>query len=187
VIPLRLGRRGCGMAPPLTLYADGPLGAGLPGTGVQARLADGTVLPLAIERFVGPADATDARILPALRAPVLDVGLARGGICTSSPDRECSHSASTSRRSRSSSPGSAPLADGGEVLVELEPPRIRTTETRARLEMSGTASASFPWARVAAPDIGVLAGCSGFETAQRWTHGRRWFARLVKPPRRGGA
>jgi len=216
------------MTPPLTLYADGLLRAGRPGTGVQARLADGTVLLLAIERFVGPADETDAHILRALRGPVLDVGcgpgrhlheLARQGVFALGVD--LSPIAVELARGRGGRAivasifdelpgagtwrsallldgnigiGGAParllarvralLTDGGEVLVELESPRTRTTETRARLEMSGTASAWFPWARVAAPDIDGLAECSGFETAQRWTHAERWFARLVKPPGR---
>lgn len=42
------------------------------------RLRDGTALPLALERWLGPADATDERLLAGLAGPVLDVGCGPG-------------------------------------------------------------------------------------------------------------
>ncbi len=66
------------MTHPLRLYADGLLRVREPGMHAQARLEDGTVVPLALERYVGPADETDEQILRAVRGPVLDVGCGPG-------------------------------------------------------------------------------------------------------------
>ena len=44
----------------------------------QARLIDGTAVPLELERYLGPADHTDERLLDGLRGPVLDVGCGPG-------------------------------------------------------------------------------------------------------------
>lgn len=62
---------------PLRLYADclrEPSGQG----GHQARFSDGTVMPLRADRYLGPADATDERLLTDVRGPVLDVGCGPG-------------------------------------------------------------------------------------------------------------
>lgn len=66
------------MTHPLRLYADGLLRVREPGMHAQARIEDGTVVPLALERFVGPADETDEQILRAVHGPVLDVGCGPG-------------------------------------------------------------------------------------------------------------
>jgi SAM-dependent methyltransferase len=41
-------------------------------------LSDGTISPLAVTRWVGPADETDERLLSAIDGPVLDVGCGPG-------------------------------------------------------------------------------------------------------------
>ncbi|HWF73638.1 MAG TPA: class I SAM-dependent methyltransferase [Solirubrobacteraceae bacterium] len=61
---------------PLHLYAD-CLRAPTPGEH-QARFSDGTSMPLHLERYLGPADATDERLLTDVRGPVLDVGCGPG-------------------------------------------------------------------------------------------------------------
>ena len=66
------------MTHPLRLYADGLLRARERGMQAQARLEDGIVVPLALERYVGPADETDEQILRTVRGPVLDVGCGPG-------------------------------------------------------------------------------------------------------------
>jgi SAM-dependent methyltransferase len=59
---------------PLSLYGDGLLHAGE----AQVRLSDGTTLPLPLDRYLGPPDAIDERLLGGLRGPVLDVGCGPG-------------------------------------------------------------------------------------------------------------
>jgi len=66
----------------------------------------------------------------------------------------------------------------GQLLVELDSPSTGTGSTRARLESADAASAWFPWARVAAPDIVPAARAGGFEVAGQWMRADRWFARL---------
>jgi SAM-dependent methyltransferase len=67
------------MTPALRLYGDGLARAGEPGfDAATVRLRDGTVLPLALERYLAPADETDERIVSDLRGPVLDVGCGPG-------------------------------------------------------------------------------------------------------------
>ncbi|MGI9185355.1 MAG: class I SAM-dependent methyltransferase [Solirubrobacteraceae bacterium] len=44
----------------------------------QARFRDGTTLPLGLERWLGPADATDEQLLDRVTGPVLDVGCGPG-------------------------------------------------------------------------------------------------------------
>jgi len=62
---------------PLRLYAD-CLRRGT-GPGEQlARFSDGTVIPLRIDRYLGPADETDELLLTGVRGPVLDVGCGPG-------------------------------------------------------------------------------------------------------------
>lgn len=67
---------------------------------------------------------------------------------------------------------------GGVVLAELGPPGSGTGEARARLETDGESSGWFPWARVAAGELGGLASASGLVIEREWTCGGRWFARL---------
>jgi SAM-dependent methyltransferase len=61
---------------PLSLYGDGLRGRGA--TRAVVRLRDGTVHPLALERWLAPADETDERILASVEGPVLDVGCGPG-------------------------------------------------------------------------------------------------------------
>ena len=76
------------------------------------------------------------------------------------------------------------LHGSGELLVELEPPGACTCSTQARLESDGVASAWFPWARVAAPEIAPIARAGGFIASDAWPLSRRWFARLHRDDRR---
>jgi SAM-dependent methyltransferase len=62
------------MIDPLSLYGDGLLHA----RGAHVRLRDGAVLALPLDRYLGPPDATDVRLLDGLRGPVLDVGCGPG-------------------------------------------------------------------------------------------------------------
>jgi SAM-dependent methyltransferase len=62
------------MIDPLSLYGDGLLSA----QAARVRLSDGTMLPLPLDRYLGPPDSTDERLLRGLRGPVLDVGCGPG-------------------------------------------------------------------------------------------------------------
>ena len=69
------------MHSPLHLYGNGLTRSASPGTRdgqVMLRLSDGTVSPLALGRWLGPADETDERLLRAIAGPVLDVGCGPG-------------------------------------------------------------------------------------------------------------
>jgi SAM-dependent methyltransferase len=208
---------------PLRLYADclrKPSGRGEQ----RARFSDGTVMALPLDRYLGPADATDERLLIDVRGPVLDVGcgpgrhlhalaargvfvlgvdlspvavdLARGGgaraivasIFDELPGGGTWRSALL--LDGNIGIGGAParllarigtlLSDDGEVLVELDPPDTATATLSARIETPGRISSWFPWARVSAAGIEPVAREGGFELANRWTHGERWFARLAR-------
>lgn len=65
------------MTSPLALYEDG-LRDPDSMCGARARLRDGTVLSLPLERYLGPADAADVQLLRDVRGPVLDVGCGPG-------------------------------------------------------------------------------------------------------------
>ncbi len=62
------------MIRPLRVYADGLRRPG----DARLRLQDGTVLPLPLDRYLGPADRTDQQLLKGIRGPVLDVGCGPG-------------------------------------------------------------------------------------------------------------
>jgi SAM-dependent methyltransferase len=62
---------------PLRLYAD-CLRRGTEDGEQLARFSDGTVIPLRVDRYLGPADATDERLLTDVHGPVLDVGCGPG-------------------------------------------------------------------------------------------------------------
>jgi len=62
---------------PLRLYADCLRRGGEPGEQL-ARFSDGSAIPLRVDRYLGPADATDERLLTDVRGPVLDVGCGPG-------------------------------------------------------------------------------------------------------------
>ena len=61
---------------PLSIYGDGLRGGDGPRR--RLRLSDGTSRPLALERYLGPADATDEPLLDGAGGPVLDVGCGPG-------------------------------------------------------------------------------------------------------------
>jgi SAM-dependent methyltransferase len=63
------------MTSALALYAEGLLGRGRL---LELRLADGSVVPVALDRYTSPADETDERLLDAIDGPVLDVGCGPG-------------------------------------------------------------------------------------------------------------
>lgn len=63
---------------PLALYGDVLRAGSRRGAGITVRLSDGSVAPLALERYLGPADATDVSLLEGIRGPVLDVGCGPG-------------------------------------------------------------------------------------------------------------
>lgn len=65
------------------------------------------------------------------------------------------------------------------VLVELDPPGVRSGRVDVRLEDGKAASTWFPWSYVAADDIEPIARGAGLRTAERWEEGERWFAALV--------
>lgn len=76
------------------------------------------------------------------------------------------------------------LRNGGELLVELEPPGGSTCSTLARLESDGVVSSWFPWARVAVAEIAQIAHAGGFLASKAWPLAGRWFARLHRDDRR---
>jgi SAM-dependent methyltransferase len=62
----------------LRMYGDGlrqPDETRLPR---HVRLRDGTSVPIPLERYLGPADATDEHVLDGVEGPVLDVGCGPG-------------------------------------------------------------------------------------------------------------
>jgi SAM-dependent methyltransferase len=67
------------MVNPLRVYADCLTGGSRVGDGALVlRLGDGTVAPVALARWLAPADQTDEILLSAIRGPVLDVGCGPG-------------------------------------------------------------------------------------------------------------
>ena len=66
------------MISPLRIYEDGLRHPEQTGARARARLRDGTALPLPLERYLAPADATDTQLLHSVRGPVLDVGCGPG-------------------------------------------------------------------------------------------------------------
>jgi len=67
---------------------------------------------------------------------------------------------------------------GGTVLAEVHPPGANSWEGAVRLRYRGRVSAPFPWAAVAAHDVGELAHRAGLRVRTLWTEAGRWFARL---------
>jgi hypothetical protein len=71
------------------------------------------------------------------------------------------------------------LRPDGRVLLELDPPGRGSQAFRAHLDNGSARSAWFPWARVAADDVGEVAVAAGFRPDEVWASGNRWFACLV--------
>lgn len=63
---------------PLALYSEGLMGRAGTSANHQIRLRDGELVPLLLDRYLGPPDATDERLLSSLEGPVLDVGCGPG-------------------------------------------------------------------------------------------------------------
>jgi SAM-dependent methyltransferase len=206
------------------MYGEGLRRAARPGTRPHVRLKDGTAVPLALERWLGPADCTDEQVLDGLSGPVLDVGCgpgrhlhalaARGvfalGVDLSPVAVELAIGGggraivgdifddlpgggtwrSALLLDGNIGIGGSPvrllarlgalLQEGGEILVEVEPPSGRTCCTHARIESDGVTSAWFEWARVAAPAIASIARAGGFAATAVWPLSGRWFARLER-------
>jgi SAM-dependent methyltransferase len=66
------------MLHPLRLYDDGLLGGCETSDAITVRMSDGTVAPLALERYLGAADAVDELLLRSVAGPVLDLGCGPG-------------------------------------------------------------------------------------------------------------
>ncbi len=65
------------------------------------------------------------------------------------------------------------LADGGDILIELEPPGARTWTGQVSLD---GVSEPFAWATIGVDDIAELAAAAGFTVREIWTEAGRWFA-----------
>ena len=68
------------------------------------------------------------------------------------------------------------LRPGGRALVELGAPGSGTRSFLARIE--GADRTWFPWASVAADDIGWLGFAAGLRPGRAWSAEGRWFARV---------
>lgn len=71
------------------------------------------------------------------------------------------------------------LAPGGSVLAEVGRPGTASVSTDARIEWCGWRSPWFPWATVAAEDIGAVARAAGFGVLRVQEAGGRSFAHLT--------
>ena len=215
------------MIHPLSMYGDG-LTRARAGEHAESdqwlRLQAGTIVPLPLRRYLGPADRTDEQLLRGVHGPVLDVGcgpgrhlhaLAARGVFALGVDLSpVAVELATGRGTRAivasifdELPGSgrwrtallldgnigiggAPvrllerigslLRDDGELLVELDPPRVPTGSTLARIETDRSVSSWFPWARVSVRDVEHVARSGGFHACEPWSAGLRWFARLSR-------
>lgn len=72
------------------------------------------------------------------------------------------------------------LRPGGITIVELDPPGAPTVPPAVQLELDGQVGPSFPWARVAADDLGVLALEARLVPRETWHDAGRWFATLAR-------
>lgn len=72
------------------------------------------------------------------------------------------------------------LGEDGVLVAELDPPDVTSGPAGARLECGDSVSSWFPWARVAAGDIGAVAEPAGFTVREEWARGGRWFAELAR-------
>jgi hypothetical protein len=73
------------------------------------------------------------------------------------------------------------LAPGGTVLAEVEPPGVRTSRTRVRLEAPELVSDWFVWASVGVDGIEDIGAAVGFDTLETLELAGRWFAVLGRP------
>jgi SAM-dependent methyltransferase len=70
------------------------------------------------------------------------------------------------------------LADGGAIVVEVDPPGAPTRRVRVRLEAPGVVSEWFRWARVGLDGVAGVAARAGFEVAEARTLAGRTFVTL---------
>ncbi len=63
---------------PIRLYGDGLIERRRGSCDLTVRMSDGTHAPLALDRYLSPADETDESALAPVRGPVLDVGCGPG-------------------------------------------------------------------------------------------------------------
>jgi hypothetical protein len=64
------------------------------------------------------------------------------------------------------------------VLVEVEPPGVRSWQAEVVLRHGERSSVAFPWAGVGADDVADLARRSTLHVRLLWTEAERWFADL---------
>ncbi|HEY6889380.1 MAG TPA: class I SAM-dependent methyltransferase [Solirubrobacter sp.] len=70
------------------------------------------------------------------------------------------------------------LAEGGAIVVEVDPPGAPTRRVRVRLEAPGVVSEWFRWARVGADGVADVARRAGFVVAETHTLAGRTFVTL---------
>ncbi len=73
------------------------------------------------------------------------------------------------------------LADGGAIVVEVDPPGAPTHRVRVRLEAPGVVSEWFRWARVGVDGAADLAAKAGFDVAGVRSLAGRTFVTLRRP------
>ena len=105
----------------LATAAQHVLGGGPPAR-ARIRSADGTVEPLALDRWVGVADAVDVRALTQAQAPVLDIGCGPG-------------------RHLAALRAAGKLALG----VDLSPVAVRLARRRGATAIPGDVFGAVPW------------------------------------------
>ncbi|TDC86022.1 SAM-dependent methyltransferase [Actinomadura sp. 7K507] len=69
---------------------------------------------------------------------------------------------------------------GGQVLVEVMEPGIRSYTGRLRLRTRRVVGEWFPWAWVSAGDVSGLAARHGAEATEVWEEAGRWFTSLSR-------
>ncbi|MEU8246471.1 methyltransferase domain-containing protein [Nonomuraea sp. NPDC048916] len=67
---------------------------------------------------------------------------------------------------------------GGRVIVEVDPPAVRSRVDQVRLRREDVVGDWFAWAVVSADDIERTAQPTGFDVRDCWPDAGRWFAEL---------
>jgi SAM-dependent methyltransferase len=70
------------------------------------------------------------------------------------------------------------LAQGGNLLVEVDPPEVESRRFHARVHHGSGSGARFPWAFIGAGAIRATAAQANFATENLWSSRNRWFAEL---------
>jgi SAM-dependent methyltransferase len=71
------------------------------------------------------------------------------------------------------------IAPDGLILVEVESPACASVDLEVRVERGNRVGSWFPWSRVAANDVEVLAQSAGLVLEELWQDSGRWFAQLA--------